>query len=122
MFIIEPGNKKPIYQQIIDQVVLLLSNGLLEAGDQLPSIRDLANQLGINPNTAARAYRELGRMGVIETIPKKGVYISKLSIHTEVREKIKKLLTEDYKKGLQLGLSKDDLREIFEEVAKDVGN
>lgn len=122
MFSIEPGNKKPIYQQVVDQVVLLLSSGVLQAGDQLPPIRELAQQLGINPNTAARAYRELETLGVIETIPKKGVYISAMSIDEEVRGRMQKDLLAWYQRGQKLGLSEEDLQKIFEEVAEDAGN
>ena len=55
----------PYYQQIADQVKFLVASGRLEAGDELPAIRTLAEQLVINPNTVARAYRELEQAGVI---------------------------------------------------------
>lgn len=67
---------KPTYLQIVEQVKYGVASGTLRAGDQLPSIRDLAERLRINRNTVAKAYAQLEHEGVTETIQGKGVFIS----------------------------------------------
>lgn len=62
---ITPGDGTPIYRQIMTQLKYLISSGRLKPGDELPPIRTLAQQLVINPNTVARAYRELETLGLL---------------------------------------------------------
>jgi GntR family transcriptional regulator len=64
---ITPGDGTPIYRQIMNQVKYLVSSGRLKPGDELPPIRTLAQQLVINPNTVARAYRELESLGLLNS-------------------------------------------------------
>jgi GntR family transcriptional regulator len=66
----------PVYRQIIDQVRGGIASGLLSAGDQLPTVRQLAVDLAINPNTVVRAYRELELGGLLETHQGTGTFIS----------------------------------------------
>jgi DNA-binding transcriptional regulator YhcF (GntR family) len=66
----------PVYRQIIDQVRGGIASGLLTSGDQLPTVRQLAVDLAINPNTVVRAYRELEFGGLIETHQGTGTFIS----------------------------------------------
>jgi len=73
---INPKSAVPIYIQIMDQIRRQVAAGVLAPGDQLPSVRDLAGQLLINPNTAARVYRDLERDGLLETRRGQGTYIS----------------------------------------------
>ena len=73
---VSPADGVPIYQQIVNQVTYLISSGRLAAGEELPPIRSLAEQLLINPNTVARAYRELERAGAVEKRRTTGTYVS----------------------------------------------
>ena len=73
---ISPTDGVPIYQQIVNQIKYLAASGRLEPGEQLPSVRVLAEQLVINPNTVARAYRELETAGVLGTRRGAGVYLT----------------------------------------------
>ena len=66
----------PIYRQIVDWVKLNAAGGALPRGAQLPTVRQLAVDLGVNSNTVARAYLELERMGVVHTLRGKGTYIA----------------------------------------------
>ena len=66
---------KPIYTQITDNFRTQIASGVLQPGDKLPSVRELAAQLSINPNTIQRAYRELEQQGVIQTLPGKGCFV-----------------------------------------------
>ena len=73
--VISTGSTTPIYKQIADQVKLAVATGRLAVGDQLPSVRALAEDLVLNPNTVARAYADLAREGVLESRPGRGVFI-----------------------------------------------
>jgi GntR family transcriptional regulator len=73
---ISPSDGKPIYKQIVEQVMYLVAAGRLERGDELPPIRTLAEQLLINPNTVARAYRELETAGVLVKRQGAGTYVA----------------------------------------------
>ncbi len=66
----------PVYRQIIDQIAMGVAAGLLSTGDQLPTVRQLAVDLRVNPNTVARAYRELEIRGLLETQQGSGTFIS----------------------------------------------
>ena len=66
---------KPIYTQIEENLRGQIAAGILQPGDKLPSVRELAQQLSINPNTIQRAYRELEAHGYIQTIPGKGCFV-----------------------------------------------
>lgn len=67
---------KPVYLQLVDQVRTAIASGALRAGDALPSIRPLAEELRVNRNTVAKAYAELERQNVIETLAGKGCFVS----------------------------------------------
>ena len=77
----------PIYQQIVNQVKYLVSSGRLSAGEELPAIRTLAEKLVINPNTVARAYRELEAAGIVEKRRTAGTYVSDLGSPLARRER-----------------------------------
>ena len=66
---------RPIYTQTIENIRSQIAAGVLEPGDRLPSVRELAGQLAINPNTIQRAYRELELQGIIATMPGKGCFV-----------------------------------------------
>jgi len=73
---IDPKSATPIYRQVMDQISRAVAAGVVAAGDQLPSVRELAAQLLLNPNTVARVYRDLEREGLVETRRGEGTYIS----------------------------------------------
>jgi GntR family transcriptional regulator len=79
----------PIYLQIVNQVKYLVASGRLEAGEELPPIRTLAEQLLINPNTVARAYRELELAGVVTKRRTAGTYVSDTTSPLARRERLK---------------------------------
>jgi len=66
---------KPVYLQVVDQIKSAAASGALQAGEPLPSIRPLAEELRVNRNTIAKAYTELESQGVIETLPGKGCFL-----------------------------------------------
>ena len=90
---ISPNDGVPIYLQIVNQVKYLVASGRLAPGEELPPIRVLAEQLLINPNTVARAYRELEQAGVVTKRRTAGTYISGAGSPLARRERLK-ILTE----------------------------
>jgi GntR family transcriptional regulator len=108
----------PIYLQIVNQVKYLVASGRLAAGEELPPIRTLAEQLLVNPNTVARAYRELELAGVVEKRRTAGTYVSgtasKLARRERLRivgERIDALLAE----ARQMNIDVDTLIELLRE-------
>ena len=75
-FRIDTVDGVPIYLQLMQQIKYFIATGRLSAGDQLPSVRKLSEQLVVNPNTVARAYRDLEQQGVLVTRPGAGVFVS----------------------------------------------
>ena len=75
-FLVEPGRGVPIYVQLMEQIRRAVAGGVLPPGEQLPSVRDLALQLSINPNTISRVYQELEREGVVYTLRGRGTFVS----------------------------------------------
>jgi GntR family transcriptional regulator len=94
MFQLDFKSGKPVYLQLVDQIRYAAASGGLRAGEPLPSIRPLAEELRVNRNTIAKAYAELESQGVIETIPGKGCFLKENNspFTRQVRQKL--LLTE----------------------------
>jgi GntR family transcriptional regulator len=74
-FNVDPRSGVPLYTQLIDQVKRSIAVGALAPGERLPTVKQLAVDLTVNPNTVARAYRDLERDGVIETSPGRGSFV-----------------------------------------------
>src|SRR5579883_142617 len=90
---LSPSDGVPIYLQIVNQVKYLVASGRLAAGEELPPIRALAEQLLINPNTVARAYRELETAGVVAKRSTAGTYVSDAGSPLARKERLR-ILTE----------------------------
>lgn len=116
--IISEQDQTPIYQQIVNQVRLQVSSGRLSADQELPSIRALAEKLMINPNTVARAYRDLEQAGIVTKRRTTGSYISAGAIQMDKAER-KELLTEKVDRLIadarQLDLDATDLTDLIQE-------
>lgn len=80
MIQIDRFGRTPIYEQIIEQIQRLIITGVLKAGDQLPSVRTLSQELSINPNTLQKAYSELERRGVCISAPGNGRFVTENAI------------------------------------------
>lgn len=106
-------SRTPIYEQIIKQIEKYVALGILKPKEQIPSIREMAGNLGINPNTVKKAYSELENKGVIQTFSTKGTFISdnideikKINIESKIDE-IKEIINELEK----FGITKDEIIE-----------
>ncbi len=111
------GSAAPIYRQIVDQVCRAVATGKLAAGEQMPSVRTLAEQLVLNPNTVGRAYADLIREGVLEGQQGRGVFVAqRRPVYTRA-ERLRRLepsLEGFVNDGIHLGFSPDELREALE--------
>lgn len=110
----------PVYRQIIDQVRAGVASGTLTAGDQLPTVRQLAVDLAINPNTVLRAYRELELGGLLETQQGTGTFITQKKVRRDEAERarqLSQLAGEFLARAGAAGFSAEELLEQLREMA-----
>lgn len=113
----------PVYRQLIDQVRAATATGLLRAGDQLPTIRGVAVELAINPNTVSRAYREMELRGILDTQQGTGTFIAENPVARtgpERRRQITQLVTEFVARAGSSGFTVRDLLEALHELSPDL--
>lgn len=116
MILINHKDRRPIYEQIIERFEQLILCGALEKNSPMPSVRSLAMELSLNPNTIQRAYQELERTGYIYTIKGKGSFVSETAQTADKkRQEIKKEMYAGIEKALLAGLSPDELKIMLEE-------
>jgi len=114
---VDPRSGVPIYLQIIEQVKRSIALGVLQAGEQLPTVKQLAIDLTVNPNTVARAYRELEREEVIETAPGRGSFVRSNGVTESPKvaaEIAGDALDVALREAKSVGLERDDVRRLFE--------
>jgi len=123
IFIIDSRSSTPIYFQIINEVKESIIKGIIEPGDKLPSIRELAEMLTVSPNTISKAYLELERLKIIETIRGKGTFVA-LDYKPKVEEENMTKLKKEFKKLLMdahyMGINKEDIKNLVEEIYDDL--
>lgn len=109
-------DKRPIYKQIIDTIKEQILSGILKPDEQLTSVRQLAMEININPNTIAKAYAELERSGIIYSAMGRGYFVNNdLSEAYKMREaEITKTLCQCISNAKQCGMSKEKLIEVIE--------
>ena len=114
----------PIYQQIVDQIQFRIMSGQLSVGDELPTIRGLAESLQVNPNTVARAYRELENDGLVEKRRTTGTFVAEMPSGHSARQRrrllapqVDKLLIQSRQLGFPLDEVIQQLRRRDEQLA-----
>lgn len=115
---------KPIYEQIIEQIKVDIMKGYLVRGDTIPSVRKLALQLSITPTTVAKAYQELERHGIIETIIGKGTFIAGDLVFKVDEQKLVGLEEKLFQQILgfkMMGFSKEDIVKRVKEIYDSIG-
>ena len=118
IFTVDPHNGVPIYLQLIEQVKRAVALGTVAAGEQLPTVKALAVELTVNPNTVARAYRDLERDGVIDTSPGRGSFVradgaAAQSSRRAANDVANSVLSEALREARALGLERDDVVATF---------
>ena len=119
MIEIDVRSRVPIYEQIINSVKHLSLNGVLRADEKLPSVRELSQQMTINPNTVQKAYQERERQGIIYVKRGQGSFINPTikAINKEVSmEKIREMLKQVVLECMYLDIDKDELVKIVSET------
>src|SRR5262245_16763150 len=112
-----PASGVPIYLQLMEQVKHAIETGALRPGEQLPGIRPLAEELVINPNTVAKAYRELEHEGVIELRHGAGAFVSAAARPRKATDKVRAgqaIVAAAVEKLHARGMSDEEIRRLFE--------
>src|ERR1700736_1394906 len=112
-----PTSGVPIYLQLMEQVKHAIETGALRPGEQLPGIRPLAEELGINPNTVAKAYRELEHEGVLELRHGAGAFVSGNARAKKLRDKLRggqAIVAGAVERLRERGVTDEEIRRLFE--------
>ena len=119
MFELDVQSRRPIYEQLMEKFKQLMINEVLKEHDQLPSVRILAQELTINPNTIQKAYRQLEAEGYIYTIPGKGNFVlppGELK-NSLKEEKIRSELTRVLAEALYIGIEKKEIYRLVKDMS-----
>ena len=115
MFRVNPSSGIPLYLQLMEQVKHAVETGALREGDRLPTIRKVAEDLLMNPNTVVRAYRELEHEGVLELKHGSGAFIKATAAgRARLVHEAQKVMHSAVERLISRGLSNDELRRVFE--------
>jgi len=120
---IVPGSPAPIYRQIVDQVCAAVAAGRLGENEALPSVRALADEILVNPNTVAKAYAELSRVGIVESRAGKGIFVAqRRQVYTraERQRRLEPALNALISEAVVLALTPDEIIEAVEEKVQEL--
>jgi GntR family transcriptional regulator len=112
---VNPSSGTPIYLQLMEQIKHAIETGALQGGEQLPTMRKLAVELVINPNTVIRAYRELEREGIVEIRHGSGAFVSESAAgRTKISRKAQSVMQSAVDRLSTAGLTEDEIRRLME--------
>lgn len=121
---LDPRSSTPIWEQIVQSIKELVLKSMLAPNDKLPSVRELASLLVINPNTVSKAYQELERQGIIETLRGKGTFVSQSITPTWDERKIAMVQKQFHQLLLEasyLGITKEKIHDWIDSYYKELG-
>lgn len=119
-FRLDPHSGVPVYRQLIDQVQAASATGALKTGDQLPTVRRVAVDLAINPNTVARAYREMELRGILDTQQGTGTFVASRQVAASPAERhrqLAQLTTEFVARAGSAGFTVRDLEQALHQLS-----
>ncbi|MCD4837475.1 GntR family transcriptional regulator [Neobacillus sedimentimangrovi] len=118
MFELDMRSRKPIYEQLVEKIKELIMNEVLKADEQLPSVRALATELTINPNTIQKAYRELENQGFIYSIKGKGSFVNPNNQTRDIEkiQSVKKDLEKLVLEALYLGIPAQEIIKLVQDL------
>lgn len=119
MFTIDLTSRAPIYEQIYFKIIELVIKGSLKENDQIPSVRNLAKDTGVNPNTVAKAYQELERNGIIYSLTGRGSFIAKID-NSLIKEFILSDFDSSVRKAITNGADSYELKERIDRISDDI--
>lgn len=115
MFDLDLQSRMPIYEQLYKKTIELIIKGVLKENEQLPSVRSLAKEIGVNPNTVAKAYQELERNKIIYSVSGRGSFIAKIS-DSSIKDYILEDFDNSVNEAVKIGITKDELKERIDGV------
>ena len=123
IFTVDPRSGVPIYLQLVEQIKRSVALGVLAAGEQLPTVKQMATDLTVNPNTVARAYRDLEREHVIDTSPGRGSFVRSASnagatIKQTVTDVVESAIGEAVREARSMGVKRADLHAVIDRVVQ----
>ncbi|PXW92672.1 GntR family transcriptional regulator [Streptohalobacillus salinus] len=122
MFELDMRSRDPIYQQLVEKFKSLIINQVMIPDEQLPSVRSLAQEMTINPNTIQKAYRELEIQGYIYSVKGKGSFV--MPVEKDENEKkintLKQTILKDIKEALFLGIDEEALTDLISHAVEEV--
>lgn len=116
-FTVHPSSGVPIYRQLMDQVQAMVAGGKLVAGDTIPSVRQMAADLGVNMMTVSKAYAKLESLGILDRERGKGMVVAPPKVAGSVAERqaqMKPLVDQAVVRGLQLGLTPPQILDVMQ--------
>lgn len=120
MIHIDLRSREAIYEQLINNIKELIFSGILQPDEKLPSVRELATQLTINPNTIQKAYKELENLGYIYSARGRGNFVMPVDNNTSEKNSVELLnkITELIKEANYVGISIESIKEIIDNIYK----
>ena len=118
MFQIDPLNRTPVYEQLIRQTERFVLTGIFKPQDQVPSVRALSVELGVNPNTIQKAYSQMEASGILQSVPGRGRFVTgdaKEIIGRQKREQLN-ILRERLKEFAEAGITRPEIENCLDEV------
>lgn len=117
MIVLDYKDSRPIYEQIVEKFSTLILRGVLAPDTQMPSVRSLAMELSVNPNTIQKAYSELERNGFIYVVKGRGAFVAGNSTLIEIHHKeCLEEITKSINNALEAGIDKDVIRASIAEI------
>ncbi len=117
MFSIDIRGKTPIYEQLLNRITELISSGAMSENERMPTVREVAKDLGVNPNTVQKAYQMLEQRGLIYSIPAKGSYVAKSdTVINTVKEQALARFRESALNAINSGLEPNVLKTEIEKL------
>ncbi len=118
---VDTRSRKPIYEQLVDNITSLILHGAIKPGEQLPGVRSLAVELAINPNTIAKAYVELERRGTIYTLSGRGSFVADdiTALTKKSREEALAAVEAAAREAISAGVDMAELLLIVERTGKE---
>ncbi|MBN6885838.1 GntR family transcriptional regulator [Cytobacillus horneckiae] len=116
-------SRKPIYEQLVDKIKELIIIEVMKPDEQLPSVRSMAQELAINPNTIQKAYRELENQGYIYSVKGKGSFVSPATPQPDIEKliQVKKELAKYLSEAMFLGMPSEEIINLIKEIEDSMG-
>ena len=121
MITLDYADPRPIYEQIVEKYKLLILKGVLEKGEQMPSVRSLAMEISTNPNTVQKAFAELERQGFIYAVKGRGNFVAENPALIEERKRqIAQDIAARYHEALSIGIPETELNKAVQQARKEI--